>query len=213
MQTANILGALQLAIKGHELAIVASLVFIAKQWIHDSLLDLNKGVILGLVGAELSLSAPSFVISKEFLTAIRYGLSGGFWWDSRKSEATARKREMALLGGFLFIACIVASLAGPASGVLMIPRVQWFFDQELILSVPDDTDPYRGIHYPNMLIDPQNAVGRIRSGSRETHLQLIAFLWSRRPWNIGRFMASNGSDIWLSRRKESCTPWLIYTGR
>lgn len=161
--TANILGALQLAIKGHELAIVASLVFIAKQWIHDSLLDMNKGVILGLVGAEGSLTAPSFIISKEFLAAICYGLSDGFSWSNRKTEARARKREMFQLGGFLFIGTIIASLAGPASGVLMIPRVQWFFEKEIIL-IPEHTKPYEGIHYPNMLIDPQYAVGQYTFG-------------------------------------------------
>lgn len=72
-QTADILGALQIAIKAHELVLLVSLVQIAKQWIHGSLMNANKGLVLGLVGAEESLAAPSFVISKlwSFRRAIR----------------------------------------------------------------------------------------------------------------------------------------------
>lgn len=63
-QTADILGALQIAIKAHELVLLVSLVQIAKQWIYGSLVSASEGFVLGLVGAEESLAAPSFVISK-----------------------------------------------------------------------------------------------------------------------------------------------------
>lgn len=133
--TANIIGALQLAIKAHELSIVASLYLIARQWIQGCLMDINSGTVLGLVGAERSLAAPSFLISAEFRAAAGKGISGNL--------------RVGALAMFLFSGCVISSLAGPASGALMIPRVDWFFEKELNYpNMPSD-------NYPHILIDPR----------------------------------------------------------
>lgn len=139
--TANILGALQLVIKVHELTIVASLYQIARQWIQGCLMDVNRGTVLGLVGAERSLAVPSFLISPEFRAAVQNVFAGDF-----------RGCALAL---FLFTGCILSSLAGPASGALMIPRVGWFYEKELsYLNMPSE-------EYPNILIDPRLGRGEL----------------------------------------------------
>lgn len=146
--TANILGALQLVIKAHELSIVASLYLIARQWIQGSLMDVTSGTILALVGAERSLAAPSFLISAEFRAAARKGVSGNM--------------RVCALAMYLFAACVICSIAGPASGALMIPRVDWFFDKELTYpNMPSN-------NYPHIIINGR--FGRGEHTAVEHHL-------------------------------------------
>lgn len=64
---------------------------------------------------------------------------------------------MLLLAVFLLLGCIISALAGPASGVLMIPRVDWFFEKKLTL--PTSSDYPGGNHYPNLMIPPGYATG------------------------------------------------------
>lgn len=118
--TANYLGALQFAVKAHEITIVASLYMIARQWILGSLINMDKGIPLGLLGAEKELGQPSFVISKGYLVTVSYVVS---LWRSKQGQS-----DLFLLTIFLFAATVVSSLAGPASGVLMIPIKDWFLD-------------------------------------------------------------------------------------
>lgn len=145
--TADILGALQLAVKAHELTIVASLVAIAKQWIHGNLMDLDSGLPLGLLGAEKELAAPFFVISRGYLASVRH-----VWniWRRRNQNILADskpKRMVWPLLVFLFAACGISALAGPASGVLMIPRIDWFFEKDYPLP------PHSRMTYPHILIN------------------------------------------------------------
>lgn len=102
-------------------------------------MDVNRGTVLGLVGAERSLAAPSFLISAEFRSAAHAGLSGNL--------------RVCALAIYLFVACIISSLAGPASGALMIPRVDWFFEKDLIYhNMPNN-------NYPHILIDSRLGQG------------------------------------------------------
>lgn len=157
-ETANILGALQLVVKLHELIIVASLIAIARQWIHTTMIDPTKGTVLSLVGAEGSLAQPSFLLSKEYYSAIMYGLHGALSPPQyRNSQEARRRREMLFLAVFLSLGCVVSSLAGPASGVLMIPRMDWFYEKQLTLD--SSIDNPGGTHYPNILIPPGYANG------------------------------------------------------
>lgn len=149
-QTANIIGALQLIIKGHELAMVASLFAIARQWIQGNLMDLESGTLLGLLGAENSLGQPTFLISKEYMAALSYGFFGSVGRRQQWSGEPARKRGVCILAVFLFAACVISSLAGPASGVLMIPRVGWFFERDLVFP----NQKRSGGDYPEILLDP-----------------------------------------------------------
>lgn len=124
--TANILVALQLSIQMHTLSISASLVQIARQWILGSLLTLDRGIPLGLVGAEKQMGLPSFVISHGYLAAVKY--SASLWWGPQTPAGIQSKWHVGMVTAFLFVSCILSVLAGPASGALMIPRVHWFFD-------------------------------------------------------------------------------------
>lgn len=93
--SADILGALQLAIKAHELLIVASLITIARQMIIGDLLD--GGIVLGLLGAEASFSTPSFVFTGEFTQSFLFGLRSIY-----KSEKDPIYRKMLWLASFFF---------------------------------------------------------------------------------------------------------------
>lgn len=123
--SANIIGILQVVIKVHELVIVASLVAIAHQLILSNLM--SSGLLLGLLGAEGSLTTPSFLISAQFWHALGYGFRSIYSPGGLENgpDRPARIRILGLVF-FLFLSCLIASLAGPASGVLMIPRVDWF---------------------------------------------------------------------------------------
>lgn len=127
--SANIIGILQFGVKAHELLIVASLVAIAHQWILGNLM--SGGLLLGLLGADGALATPSFLISTRFRLALGYGFRGIYTSHGEKRlkndpDRLARLR-MFRLAIFIFWGCLTASLAGPASGVLMIPRVDWFY--------------------------------------------------------------------------------------
>lgn len=139
--TANILGALQLSIKAHEMTIVASLYMIARQWIQGNLIDMDRGIPLGLLGAEKEFGQPSFLISNGYLVTIGYVVS--LW---RRKQA---RLDLCFLTIFLFAATVVSSLAGPASGVLMIPRQDWFFDSVVPYTIP------AGQSYPYLMVRPK----------------------------------------------------------
>lgn len=127
--SANIIGILQIGVKAHELVIVASLVAIAHQWILRNLM--SGGLLLGLLGADGALATPSFLISTRFRLALGYGFRGIYTSRGEETLKNDPDRLVRLrtfrLAIFIFWGCITSSLAGPASGVLMIPRVDWFY--------------------------------------------------------------------------------------
>lgn len=143
-ETANILGVLQLAIKAHELAIASSLYVVAQQCLQGTLLDFDNGMPFGLLGAEKELKGPSYIISKGYFAAVHY--AGGIWGSEITPEDLGRKRHMIVIVIYLFAACVITSLAGPASGVLMIPRVDWFFETSYNYTTTGPTN------YPYLLI-------------------------------------------------------------
>lgn len=158
--TANIISALQLLIQMHGLSVTASLFQIARQWIHRSLLSLDRGIPLGLVGAEREVGSPSFVISHSYLAAVKYAAS--LWWgpQPQTEDDVRRKSDTTLVTAFLFVSCIVSVLAAPASGALMIPRVFWFFDSAVHSPTPDPpTDIARYSTYPHLIMPPQEGAG------------------------------------------------------
>lgn len=123
--SANILGVLQIVVKVHELLIVASLVAIVEQCILRDLL--GDGLLLGLLGAEGALANPSFLISKRFRLAAKFGIQS--FKRCRSSKDNQDHRRTLWLVSLMIFCCVIAGLAGPASAVLMIPRVNWFFRQ------------------------------------------------------------------------------------
>jgi hypothetical protein len=101
----------QLAAKAHEITIVASLGLIVLQFMRHELLW-GDGLPLGLLGSGLAFNQPEYFFSKEFYGGLRYVPAGGF-----------RSRRVALIA-VIVIAGIVATLAGPSSAVLLVPKSQ-----------------------------------------------------------------------------------------
>lgn len=142
ISSANIVGILQVVIKVHELVIVASLVAIAHQLTLRSLM--SSGLLLGLLGVEGSLATPSFLVSAQFWHALGFGFRS-IYSPSKLGNGPDRPVRIRMLGlaFFYFLSCMIASLAGPASGVLMIPRVDWFhygtykFQPEVLSTLPN----------------------------------------------------------------------------
>lgn len=126
--SANILGFLQIIVKLHELAIIASLVGIAEQYILRDLL--SDGLLFGMLGAEGGLANPSFLITKRFRLALKFGF-GGLYPHRNDHQDRLRTLRLVIL---IILCCTIAGLAGPASAVLMIPRVGWFLDDTLYFS-------------------------------------------------------------------------------
>lgn len=114
--SADVIGILQLVTKLHELLIIASLGNIAHSLVVGQLM--SDGIVLGLLGAETAFAAPSFVVSADYLRALRVG------WRGVLARDMAQRRVF-WLSLFLFWACVISSLAGPSSAVLLIPRIGW----------------------------------------------------------------------------------------
>ncbi|KAL0632694.1 hypothetical protein Q9L58_008415 [Maublancomyces gigas] len=187
-QSANYLGALQLVIKLHELTIVASIFCITQQWIVRDLL--GRGTLLGLLGAESAMSAPSFIISDGFLIALRYGFQGIFT-RPRQGNDSGPARGVFRLTIFTLCGCILSALAGPASGVLMIPRFGWHSD-----SRRDFIDSNLPAGWPNILI-----------GTDNTRVELSAaapFLdpWETNVFSLPKLFVIGGLDYWRDMMVE-----------
>ncbi|KAH7374146.1 hypothetical protein BKA64DRAFT_260042 [Cadophora sp. MPI-SDFR-AT-0126] len=99
---------LQVAAKGHELLIIASLTTIIFQFSRHELL-FGDGLPLGLVGSGILFGNMGYFFSREFLGSLSY--AGNRW-----------RKALFLLT--LLIAGVTAALAGPSSAVLMVPTNQ-----------------------------------------------------------------------------------------
>lgn len=182
--TANILGGLQLAVKIHDYTLVASIFRICQQWVHGHLT--GDGILLGLLGAEEAVSRPSFVVSRGYKSAVMYGFSGLFSSGKRKPQGSKpktehdekSKRNMRFLAILLFFGCIVSSLVGPASAILMIPHIHWYLDEIIDFNHPEKYSESKtfnlaplvdhpswlsGREYPDILIGTGFDVGRNQS--------------------------------------------------
>lgn len=183
-QTANILGALQLAVKIHDYTLVSSIFRICQQWVHGYLT--GDGILLGLLGAEEAVARPSFIVSKGYKSAVMYAFSGFFSSDKKTSQKfeskpnpdEESKKNMRFLAILLFFGCIVSSLVGPASGILMIPHIHWYLDEIIdfnhpekysesksfnIMPITDHPSWLAGRQYPDIQIGTGFDVGRNHS--------------------------------------------------
>jgi hypothetical protein len=102
---------LQLAAKGHEIMIVASLGLIVFHFVREELL-FEDGLPLGLIGSGLTFNNLEFFWSKEFYGTLRYVADYG------------NKPRKILFLILVVVAGIIAALAGPASAVLLVPKSQ-----------------------------------------------------------------------------------------
>lgn len=144
-QSVDIVGTLQLVIKVHELLIIASLANIGRQLIIGSLL--KDGIVLGLLGAESSLSNPSFIVSGEYSQALRFGFWGSIGFGLGRSGFSRIHWKVFGLALFILWSSVISSLAGPSSAVLMIPRVDCNSFDKWTYSPPTS----HGI-FPNVMI-------------------------------------------------------------
>lgn len=175
-QSADIIGTLQLIIKVHELLIVASLANIAHQLLIGNLL--NDGIVLGLLGAESALADPSFIASVEYRHALWIGFRSAF--GPRKQDLPPAHRKMFGLALFILWASVLSSLAGPASAVLMIPRVDWnYFDKKAY------SPPVSDNMFPNIMISTSDNELDLWAGYMEYFLGLEYwdYYFENSAWN------------------------------
>lgn len=109
-ETINLL-LLQIAAKAHEILIGWSLGLIVFHAVRYELL-FGSGLPLGLIGSGLSFSSLEFYFRPEFCAAVKY------WFNYEK---TLRKVAFVVL---LVISGLTATLAGPASATLLVPKTQ-----------------------------------------------------------------------------------------
>ncbi|KAL6229289.1 hypothetical protein BDW75DRAFT_249903 [Aspergillus navahoensis] len=100
----------QLFAKAHEIAIVASLGVIVLHYVRHELL-FGQGLPLGLLGSGLAFNHLEYFFTKEFRGSLRYVAAG------------SKARKIALIA-LILVAGIVATLAGPASATLLVPKSQ-----------------------------------------------------------------------------------------
>ncbi|KAL4923594.1 uncharacterized protein BDV17DRAFT_234775 [Aspergillus undulatus] len=101
----------QIAAKAHEITIVASLGVIVLQYIRHELL-FGDGLPLGLLGSGLAFNHLEYFFGKEFYGSLKYVAGRG-----------NKLRKIALIF-VVVVAGILATFAGPASAVLLVPKSQ-----------------------------------------------------------------------------------------
>jgi len=126
----TILGALQFAVKLHESFIVASLsTVLSKRMQYE--LACREGVSFGTLLAGYQLNSVCYLFSAECWAGVRGPKSGAF-------SPGFHRRSLSLT---VFGAIILAALSGPASGIMLIPKLAWW-----LVSDPPDVffdDPAR----------------------------------------------------------------------
>ncbi|KAH7389083.1 hypothetical protein BKA64DRAFT_129747 [Cadophora sp. MPI-SDFR-AT-0126] len=111
----NTLNALQFAAKVHESLIVASLTGILLHHVRYRLvahIDKSSGIALGLVAAPFQLTSPTYLISSDFTSLL-----------GRSKRLSSRDAASLLLFVYVFA---LASIAGPSSAIVMLPRLDWW---------------------------------------------------------------------------------------
>lgn len=176
---ANILGALQIIAKIHELSSVAIVVAIAEQYVLRDLL--GDGFLLGLVGTAGEVANPSFLVSKRFTLAVKFGLRSIYPGTSTPTSPTTRYTVQTLRLVVLLLFCsVIAGLAGPSSAVLMIPRVDWFRSERTYYT-----------------FYPQSTIPTILLGTAPVIVNDEAFMESN-PFALSEAIIGSGMKYWAN---------------
>lgn len=141
---------------------------------------LGDGIILGLLGAESALADPSFIVSAEYQHALRIGFRGAFGFGFGKRENSPVHRKVFGLALFILWASALSALAGPASAVLMIPRVDWnYFDKRAY------TPPISDNMFPNVMISTSDSDSDLWDGYPQYFLGLEYwdYYFANSGWN------------------------------
>ena len=110
------LQAFQYAAKAHDLLMTVSIADIVLHRIRWDLIVAN-GVPFGLLSSAYQLSDLGYFFSDEFVACA--------WvpWSHDRRRRTSARLSMSLL---LMLACVLTLTVGPSSGVMMIPRLDWW---------------------------------------------------------------------------------------
>lgn len=128
--TEAVLNILQYVSKALEIAMVLCLANLARQLVQSALIS-KKGTILALVGAEQVTASPTVLVSRGYMSALKFGL--GYFGRSSGGDPKGRGRRLGVLtiSAFLLIAGLLCLSVGPSSAVLLIPARHWFFEKDL----------------------------------------------------------------------------------
>lgn len=105
------LGALQFLAKIHEMLIVLSLSRLAYDRVQQDLLSGPHGVPLGFLSAGTQVDSAEYIFSQRF------------WQGFIQHHLSLRRLGMTL---FLLLLFVLATVAGPASAIIMIPSLDWW---------------------------------------------------------------------------------------
>lgn len=105
------LGALQFLAKVHEILIVLSLSHLAFDRVQLNLLSRAYGVPLGFLSAATMVDSAEYILSREF------------WSGLARNRRSMRKLG---LGCFFLLLFALATVAGPASAIIMVPSLDWW---------------------------------------------------------------------------------------
>ncbi|KAI5840136.1 hypothetical protein DFP73DRAFT_529592 [Morchella snyderi] len=161
--TEAVLNILQYVSKALEIAMVLCLANLARQLVQSALIS-KKGTILALVGAEQVTASPAVLVSRGYMSALKFGL-GYFTGRSSGGDPKGRGRRLGVLtiSAFLLIAGLLCLSVGPSSAVLLIPGRYWFFEKNLMpidilqqwnISSGSTLESNRSPGYPYIFLDP-----------------------------------------------------------
>ncbi|KAL8856696.1 MAG: hypothetical protein Q9178_006653 [Gyalolechia marmorata] len=108
----TILNGLQFVSKFHEILITTSLTAIVLHRIHYSLMK-PSGVPLGFLGSAYQLGALNYLVSAEF-------------WGAATAKFRFKNSTWLPLWLLIAVSSVLASIVGPSSAILMIPRLDWW---------------------------------------------------------------------------------------
>ncbi|KAL8651248.1 MAG: hypothetical protein Q9210_003366 [Variospora velana] len=108
----TILNGLQFVSKFHEITITTSLTAIVLHRIHYSLMK-QSGVPLGFLASAYQLGAFNYLVSAEF-------------WGAATAKFRYKFSTWLPLWLLIAVSSVLASIVGPSSAILMIPRLDWW---------------------------------------------------------------------------------------
>ncbi len=109
------LAAFQFGAKLHEILMTTSAAHIVYHWVVNELVS-ARGTRLGLLSSPYQFSSVPYFFSSSFRGAV-------FCWPT--AETVARLNHVTLVG-LLLLAALLALTVGPASAIMMLPRLDWW---------------------------------------------------------------------------------------
>ena len=136
----QVLNILQIVAKAHEILIVLSLSHLVLHYLRKQLLS-SDGIVFGLLSSAYQVTLGSAPFSR------------GFWYACRRCmyKETFNWRTLGLIS-LLILVTALGLTVGPASAIAVIPRLQWWYYQDLFTFFEE---PNRQSHDFQMYIPKQ----------------------------------------------------------